>query len=66
MLIRGMYEFLDDILAGNPLKPGNYDIKGVKAELVIEDWGPTLYLPGNIITKENVDDKSLWGNIPLE
>lgn len=59
----GMYEFLDEILAGEKLKAGTYDIKGVKADLVIEDWGPTLYLPGNIITPENVDDEGLWGNI---
>jgi ribose transport system substrate-binding protein len=59
----GMYEFLDQILAGESLKPGKYDVKGVQADLVIEDWGPTLYLPGNIITSENVDDKGLWGNI---
>ncbi len=64
--VYGMYKFLDDILAGKELKPGKYNIKGVEAELVIEDWGPTLYLPGDVITKENVDDKSLWGNIPLE
>ncbi len=61
--VYGMYEFLDKILAGESLKPGTYDIKGVKADLVIEDWGPTLYLPGKIITPENVDDKGLWGNI---
>lgn len=36
---------------------GSYDIKGVKADLINEDWEPTLYLPGN------VDDEGLWGNI---
>jgi len=59
----GMYEFMDEIFAGETLKAGTYDIKGVDADLVIEDWGPTLYLPGNIITSDNVDDEGLWGNI---
>jgi len=62
----GMFEFLDEIIAGEEIKEGSYDIKGVAADLVQEEWGPTLYLPGEIITKDNVDDPGLWGNIPIE
>jgi len=62
----GMFEFLDEIVAGKEIKEGSYDIKGITAELVQEDWGPTLYLPGSKITKDNVDDPGLWGNIKLE
>ena len=53
------------ILAGETLKVGTWEIDGYKNELKIETWGPTLYLPGEIITKANVDDPNLWGNIKL-
>lgn len=59
----GEFAFLDKILAKKKLAPGQYDIKGVTADLVVEKWGPTLYLPGQIIDKTNVDDPTLWGNI---
>jgi ribose transport system substrate-binding protein len=59
----GEFAFLDRILAKQKLKPGQYDIKGVTADLVAEKWGPTLYLPGQIIDASNVNDPTLWGNI---
>lgn len=62
----GMFEFLDELIAGEEIEEGMYDIRGVSAELVQEKWGPTLYFPGTIISMENVDDPSLWGNVPLE
>ena len=62
----GEFAFLDKILAKQKLVTGQYDIKGVTADLVMEKWGPTLYLPGQIIDKSNVDDPSQWGNIKLK
>lgn len=59
----GMFEFLDEIIAGEEIEEGSYDIKGITADLIQEEWGPTLYLPGDAITKDNVDDPGLWGNI---
>jgi ribose transport system substrate-binding protein len=62
----GLYEFLDEILAGKQIKTGKYDIKGVQAELINEKWGPTLYLPGEILTKDNIENPDLWGNLKVE
>lgn len=62
----GLFEFLDEILAKKGIKPGKYDIKGIKSEVIIEKWGPTLYLPGEIITKEMAEDPNLWGNLKVE
>ncbi|MHB1346032.1 MAG: sugar ABC transporter substrate-binding protein [Candidatus Humimicrobiaceae bacterium] len=64
--VYGCYAFLDKLLAGEELSPGTYDIKGSISELEIRDVGPFLVLPGTIIDKDNVDDPSFWGNIPLE
>ena len=57
---------IDDILAEKKIYPGNYTVMGIEAEVAIEDWGPTLYLPGEWITKENVDNPDLWGNLEVE
>jgi ribose transport system substrate-binding protein len=62
----GEFAFLDQIIAKKKLVPGEYDIKGSIAELKMEKWGPTLYLPGQIIDSTNVDDPGLWGNIPIK
>jgi ribose transport system substrate-binding protein len=62
----GEFAFLDQILAHKKLKMGQYNIKGVTADLVMEKWGPTLYLPGQIIDSSNVDDPTLWGNIKFQ
>ena len=62
--VGGMFQFLDDVLNGTAIKDGNYEVRGVKdIQLKNEEWGPTLYLPGTIITKDNVDDPNLWGNL---
>jgi ribose transport system substrate-binding protein len=62
----GLYEFLDDILAGKQIKPGKYNIKGIESELINEKWGPTLYLPGEILKKDNIENPDLWGNLKVE
>ncbi len=60
--VYGCFAFLDQIVAGKPLTPGLYNLNGVTAELAAEPWGFTLFLPGILITKDNADDPSLWGN----
>lgn len=55
--------FADKVVNKQELKPGTYDVLGLKAELTIESWGPNLKIPGAAITKENVDDQRFWGNL---
>lgn len=64
--VAGCLEFVDELRAGETLEPGTYTIKGAQGELVIEDWGPHLYMPGILVTLENVDDPALWGNAEIE
>jgi len=61
-----IWMFMDDVIAGKELTAGEYDIKGLKAEMIIEEWGPTLYLPGQILDKSNIEDPNLWGNLKVE
>lgn len=60
--VYGCFAFLDKLSAGESLTPGLYNINGVTAELKKESWGFSLYLPGILITTQNADDPSLWGN----
>ncbi len=64
--VAGCLEFVDELRAGEELQPGTYTIRGAEGELVIEDWGPHLYMPGILVTAENVDDPSLWGNSEIQ
>ncbi|OWJ66144.1 sugar ABC transporter substrate-binding protein [Inquilinus limosus] len=59
----GLAMFVDKIAAKETLKPGTYDVLGLKAELTDETWGPNLKIPGAAITKDNVDDPRFWGNL---
>lgn len=60
--VYGCFYFLDDIIAGQEIEAGEYDLRGVTAPLTIEDWGPMFRVPGAIVDGSNVDDPSLWGN----
>ncbi len=60
--VYGVYQFIDQVIAKEEIKSGTYDVQGLQEELKIEEWGPTLYVPGMLITKKNVDDPTLWGN----
>jgi ribose transport system substrate-binding protein len=60
--VYGNWIFMDEVLSNEEIIPGKYNILGVECELINEKWGPTLYIPGSITTKDNVDDPSLWGN----
>jgi len=62
----GNWVFMDEVLSNEEIVTGKYDILGTECELINEEWGPTLYLPGTIINKDNVDDPELWGNFTVE
>lgn len=64
--VYGIWKYLEDVVAKKTLTMGTVDVKGVQAELKMEKWGPTLYLPGQIVDKNNVDDPNLWGNMKVE
>ncbi|MDP2699670.1 sugar ABC transporter substrate-binding protein [Thalassospira sp.] len=55
--------FMDKIVEKQEIKPGEYDVLGLKSVVTIEDWGPNIKIPGAVITKENVDDPAFWGNM---
>jgi ribose transport system substrate-binding protein len=51
--------------SGATLAPCTWEIGGYTNVLTQEAWGPTLWVPGEVITKENVDDPNLWGNVQI-
>lgn len=55
--------FMDKIVNKQEIKPGEYDVIGLKGILTTEAWGPNIRLPGAAITKENVDNPAFWGNM---
>ncbi|OQX57360.1 hypothetical protein B5M50_05915 [candidate division KSB1 bacterium 4484_219] len=59
---RGVAMFLDKIVQHQCPKPGTYDVGGLEATLVYQDYGPELQIPGDVITIDNVDDPRWWGN----
>lgn len=61
--VYGLAMFVEKIIAGEELKPGTYDVLGLKAELTREKWGMNLKIPGAAITKTNVDSSRFWGNL---
>lgn len=63
--VYGLAMFTPKILRGEELKPGTYDVIGLKSELTMEEWGPNLKIPGAVITKANVDEKRFWGNLAV-
>jgi ribose transport system substrate-binding protein len=57
--------FADKVVNKQEIKPGTYDVLGLKSELTIESWGPNIKIPGAAITKDNVDQPSFWGNMKV-
>jgi ribose transport system substrate-binding protein len=55
--------FMDKIVNKQEIKPGEYDVLGLKSTLTKEAWGPNIKIPGAAITKENVDNPAFWGNM---
>ena len=64
--VYAIWQFMGDIIAKKSLQPGTVDVQGVQAELKNEEWGPTLYLPGQIVDQSNVDDAGNWGNMKVD
>jgi ribose transport system substrate-binding protein len=54
--------FADKVVNHEEIKPGTYDVLGLKSEMTVEDWGPNIKIPGAAITKDNVDEPQFWGN----
>jgi ribose transport system substrate-binding protein len=55
--------FMDKIVNKQEIKPGEYDVIGLKGTVTSESWGPNIRLPGAAITKDNVDNAAFWGNM---
>ena len=55
--------FMDKIVAKEEIKPGEYDVLGLKSTVTTEEWGPNIKIPGAAITKDNVDNPAFWGNM---
>jgi len=55
--------FMDKIVAKAEIKPGEYDVLGLKATVTNEAWGPNIKIPGAAITKDNIDNPAFWGNL---
>ena len=64
--VYGIWQFLGDVSAKKALSAGTVDVKGIASELKMETWGPTLYLPGQIVDSSNIDNPDLWGNMKVE
>ena len=55
--------FMDKIVNKQEIKPGEYDVLGLKSTVTNESWGPNIKIPGAAITQENVDNPAFWGNL---
>ncbi len=55
--------FMDKIVNKEEIKPGEYDVLGLKSTVTAEEWGPNIKIPGAAITKDNVDNPAFWGNM---
>lgn len=55
--------FMDKIVNKQEIKPGEYDVLGLKSTVTNEEWGPNIKIPGAAISKDNVDNPSFWGNL---
>lgn len=54
--------FMDKVVGKQEIKPGEYDVLGLKSVVTTESWGPNIKIPGAAIDKSNVDDPKFWGN----
>ncbi|BCH23643.1 sugar ABC transporter substrate-binding protein [Mesorhizobium sp. L-8-3] len=55
--------FMDKVVNKQEIKPGEYDVLGLKSVVTEEAWGPNIKIPGAAISKENVDNPAFWGNL---
>jgi ABC-type sugar transport system substrate-binding protein len=59
-------KFIKDYLEGKEIKPGKVEEPNAlwsPAEIVKGEYGLELQLATTLVTKENVDDRRLWGNV---
>lgn len=61
-LTYGPWIWMDEILADEEIALGDVKVINLDCEMVMEDTGPTLLVPGNLTTPDTVDDPSLWAN----
>jgi ribose transport system substrate-binding protein len=61
--VYGLAMWADHVINKKPIKPGTYDVVGLKSTITMEAWGPNLSVPGGVINKDNVDDPKFWGNL---
>ena len=57
---------MDEILADEEINLGKVNVLKLECELVKENTGVTLLVPGAMTTKVDVDDPSLWANFKAE
>jgi hypothetical protein len=62
---KGMFDFLPKLIAGEEMQAGPYVVDGFENQIKMEDLGPVIRIPAEVITKANVDDPTLWGNVEL-
>ena len=68
---KAMFDFLDDLVAGKAIEAGPYVVDDFESEVKLDEWGPTVWVGAEVITKEGgegteqVDDPALWGNVEL-
>lgn len=55
--------FMDKVANKQEIKPGEYDVLGLKGVVTKEAWGPNIKIPGAAISKDNVDNPAFWGNM---
>jgi len=58
----GIAMFLDDVINGNEIKLGAYEVMGIPAEIIMQPYGLELRISGSVVNAENVDDPKFWGN----
>jgi len=68
---KSMFDYLDELKAGTKIVAGTYVVDGFTNEVRIDDWGPTVWVGAEVISKAggdgtlSVDDPSLWGNVKV-
>jgi len=58
----GIAMFLDDIIKGNKIELGSYEVLGIPAEIIEQPYGLELRISGSVIDAKNVDEPIFWGN----
>lgn len=64
--IYAVWQFMGDVIAKKSFTDGTVKVKSIEAEMKLEEWGPTLYLPGQIVDNNNVEDPANWGNMKVD